>query len=538
MRSSETPLLLSPLELGSVELRNRVVSTAHGAFLSFYRPGESGERYTGYQERRAQGGTGLIILQPLHVHRTSHAAGHYAYDTDDLAPKLTELARRLHRHGTRVLLQLLHFGAAFRSDTAPGLEPLWSFSPFVSPTGSEAAHEMTAAEIEEVIAGYVAAAVLAVECGLDGLEIQAAHGYLVQQSMSPWGNQRNDGWGERTKFASTIIERVRAAVGREPVIGVRLPVDDWIRPEHGGLGTAAVREIAGELAAGRQIDYYNVSGGARASHYSRSIGSYHHPPAPLLELTSQLRTAINAAVPVVGVSRILTPAMAESALARGDCDLVGLTRALIADPDLVAKLAHPGSAAPRPCVGANQGCVDRQQGGLPITCFHNPEVGREHVLAPLERAAAPLRALVVGGGPAGLKAAELAAARGHHVTLVERDHQLGGACAGAPSAALGSSCARSNGSSASSSATASTCCSPPRSAPPGSLNTASTRSCSPADRGRRRSALTPATAACRYWQSTRPWRGSLPASTYSSWTNSATRRSRWRPSAWRAMRAR
>ena len=424
--NSETPLLLSPLELGSVELRNRVVSTAHGAFLSFYRPGESGERYTAYQERRAQGGTGLIILQPLHVHRTSHAAGHYAYDADDLRPKLAELCRRLHRHGTRVLMQLLHFGAAFRSDTAPGLEPLWSFSPFVSPTGSEAAHEMTAAEIEEVIAGYVAAAGLAVECGLDGLEIQAAHGYLVQQSMSPWGNQRTDRWGERTKFASTIIERVRAAVGREPVIGVRLAVDDWVRPEQGGLGPAAVREIAHELAKGGQLDYYNVSGGARASHYSRSIGSYHHPPAPLLELTSQMRVAIDAAVPVIGVSRILTPAMAESALSRGACDLVGMTRALIADPDLVAKLSDQGAVPPRPCVGANQGCVDRQQGGLPITCFHNPEVGREHVLGALERVDAPLRVLVVGGGPAGLKAAELAAARGHHVTLAERDSELGG----------------------------------------------------------------------------------------------------------------
>ncbi len=421
-----TPLLLSPMPLGSVELHNRIVSTAHGAFLAFYRPGESGERYIAYQERRAKGGTGLIILQPLHVHPTSHAAGHYTYDPDDLAPKLRELAGRLHSHGTRVLIQLLHFGAAFRSDTAPGLEPLWSFSPFVSPTGSEAAHEMSSEEIEEVVSGYVAAATLAVECGLDGVEVQAAHGYLVQQSMSPWANQRSDEWGERSRFATTIIERIRAAVGRDPVLGVRLAVDDWIRPEHGGLGDAAVREIARELAAGGQLDFFNVSGGARASHYSRSIGSYHHPPAPLLAQTAQLRASIDATVAVIGVSRILTPALAEAALVRGDCDLVGMTRALIADPDLVTKLATPGALAPRPCVSANQGCVDRMQGGLAITCFHNPDVGREHLLDTPEAITVPRRVLVVGGGPAGVKAAELAAARGHHVTLVERDEQLGG----------------------------------------------------------------------------------------------------------------
>jgi 2,4-dienoyl-CoA reductase-like NADH-dependent reductase (Old Yellow Enzyme family) len=420
------PLLLSPVTIGSFELRNRVVSTAHGAFLAFYRPGESGDRYIAYQERRARGGTGLIILQPLHVHHTSQAAGHYTYDAADLRPKLREMSRRLHGHGTRVLLQLLHFGAAFRSDSATNLEPLWSFSPFVSPTGSEAAHEMTAAEIEEVIAAYVAAATLAVECGLDGVEVQAAHGYLVQQSMSPWANQRTDEWGRRTRFAAAIIGRIRKAVGSEPLVGLRLTLDDWIRPEHGGIGPAGLREIARELAGTKQLDFFNVSAGARASHYSRSIGSYRHPPAPLLELTADLRASINESVPVIGVSRILTPEIAERALHSRACDLVGMTRSLIADPDLVAKLADRDRGPVRPCVGANQGCVDRQLGGLPITCFHNPEVGREHVLGALERSAVALRVLVVGGGPAGVKAAEIAALRGHQVTLAERSEQLGG----------------------------------------------------------------------------------------------------------------
>jgi NADPH-dependent 2,4-dienoyl-CoA reductase/sulfur reductase-like enzyme len=129
---------------------------------------------------------------------------------------------------------------------------------------------------------------------------------------------------------------------------------------------------------------------------------------------------------VIGVSRILSPELAERALEREACDLVAMTRAQIADPDLVAKLADPARGAPRPCVSANQGCVDRQQGGLPITCFHNPVVGREHVLADLRPTGASLRVLVVGGGPAGCKAAEIAAARGHRVTLAERGELLGG----------------------------------------------------------------------------------------------------------------
>ena len=147
--------------------------------------------------------------------------------------------------------------------------------------------------------------------------------------------------GGAARFAAAIIARIRAASGARPLIGLRLPVDDWIRPEHGGLGAAALREIAVELVAGGALDFLNVTGGARASHYSRSIGSYRHPPAPLLQLTAALRAGIGAAVPVIGVSRIIGPELAERALEREACDLVGMTRAQIADPDLVAKLGAP-----------------------------------------------------------------------------------------------------------------------------------------------------------------------------------------------------
>ena len=145
--------LLTPAAIGPVEVRNRVVSTAHGSFLEFYRPGASPDRYVAYQERRAAGGAGLLILQPVHVHRSSHALGHYPYDPGDLGEKLAAMAAAVHRHGARVVQQLIHFGGQFRSDGRQGFEPIWAFDDVVTAEG-EAAHRMTGAEIEEVIAAF------------------------------------------------------------------------------------------------------------------------------------------------------------------------------------------------------------------------------------------------------------------------------------------------------------------------------------------------------------------------------------------------
>jgi 2,4-dienoyl-CoA reductase-like NADH-dependent reductase (Old Yellow Enzyme family) len=413
------PLLLSPIRVGSLELRNRVVFTAHGAFLSFYRPGESPDRYVAYQERRARGGAGLIVLQPVQVHRSSLSPGHYTYEADDLRRKLRLMADALHAHGTGVLVQLMHFGAEFRSEELP----LWSFSGTVSPSGSEVAHEMTAAEIEEVAEAFVRTAELAIDAGVDGVELHAAHGYLVQQSFSPWANRRTDEWGEPLRFAQTILSRVRARVGAAPVVGMRISLEDWRAPEAGGLGASGLRAVARALVDTGHLDYVNTSAGSRSAHYARAVAAYGNPPGELLPLAGELRAELDARVPVVGVGRVTTPDLAERALGDGLCDLVAMTRAQIADPDVVAKVTRGEPI--RPCVGANQGCVDRMVGGQAITCFHNPVVGREHVL---EDGVAPeaRRVVVVGGGPAGMAAAAAAARRGHSVTLVERAGQLGG----------------------------------------------------------------------------------------------------------------
>lgn len=417
--------LLSPLDIGRVRVRNRVVSTAHGAFTDFYRPGEPAERYVAYQQRRAAGGCGLVILQPLHVHPSSQALGHHVYDPDDLRPKLARMAEVLHAHDTPVVVQLIHFGAEFASDARTDLQPLWAFSPLVAPSSGERAHAMTDAQVHEVIDAFASTAALVVDAGIDGVELHAAHGYLLQQSVSPWANQRDGRWGDHRSFLLDVVDATRRAVG-DAVVGLRISLDDAVATDRGGLGPAGLRAVAADVAATGALDYLNTSWGSRAAHYATAVGGYEHPHGMFEDLVTAMRTVVGPDLPLIGVGRVVDPDMAERWLDDGICDLVAMTRAQIADPDVVGKVASGRADRIRPCVGANQGCVDRMEQTLPITCFHNPDVGREHRLADLTPVASPRRILVVGAGPAGMRAAVTAARRGHDVTLVDEAGRLGG----------------------------------------------------------------------------------------------------------------
>lgn len=418
--------LLSPLKIGPIELKNRLVSTAHAAFLDFWQPGSDGQRYIAYQERRARGGTGLIILTAQHVHESSSYPGHFQYEKTDLGPKLVQMSTQLHRHGTRVISQLFHVGVNGKGEFRSDLQPLWGMSGTISAEG-EAAHEMSEDEIETIIQAFVDAAVVAVENGMDGVELHAAHGYLLQQSFSPFANKRTDKWGQPLCLTKTVAQRVRQAIGSGAVLGLRLCIEDFLTPEHGGVGHERLCQIGADLMATGLFDYLNHSEGSMGAHYAKTIGSYRYPFGQYLPLTRSLKNAIDSVVPVLGVGKIATTDLAEKALQDGDCDLIGMTRAQISDPDIGLKLQTGQTHRIRMCTGGNQGCIDRAGATYPITCFHNPEVGEEGRFRELDKAiAVSKRVLVVGGGPAGMKAAEIAARRGHQVTLVEASDRLGG----------------------------------------------------------------------------------------------------------------
>jgi 2,4-dienoyl-CoA reductase-like NADH-dependent reductase (Old Yellow Enzyme family) len=424
MSAAAQSTLLSPISLGPVEIRNRLVSTAHAAYTDFWQAGNSGERYMAYQERRAQGGTGLIIMTAMHVHPTSQISGHFVYEPEDMARKYQQMSTRVHRHGAKLVQQLFHFGVQGKSDPRDDWAPLWGFSGTTSLHG-EASHAMTDAEIEEIIDAFCLAAKTCVENGVDGVELHGTHGYLIQQSFSPYANKRKDKWGQDLFFIKTLAARVRAAIGPDKLMGFRISADDFIKPEDGGLGHARLCEVAAGVIGTGLFNYLNHSEGTGGASYHRAIGNYRHKFGEWLPLTRGLRAAIKNAVPVIGVGKIPTPDIAERALNDGDCDLVGMTRAQIADPDLGRKLREGQGNRIRLCTGSNQGCFDRSR--FPITCFHNPEVGEENRFRDLaDETVVPKKVLVVGGGPAGMKAAEIAARRGHKVTLVEAGTRLGG----------------------------------------------------------------------------------------------------------------
>lgn len=416
--------LLSPIQIGPKEVRNRVVSTAHAAYLDFYQPGNSGERYMAYQERRAQGGTGMIITTAMHVHESSGLINHYNYEERDISQKLRQLSSRLHKHGTTAISQLFHYGAQSVSSTRIDLHPLWGFSGTHTSEG-ETVHEMTDGEIETVIDAFCRSALIAVESGMDGVELHGTHGYLIAQSFTPMFNKRQDKWGEPLAFITELAKRVRQTIGSDKIMGFRISSDDLIDQKVGGLGHQRLCAIASAVVGTGLFDFLNHSEGSGGAHYARAVGSFRHQLGEWLPLTKGLRDAIGAAIPVVGVGKIPTPDLAEQALQDEQCDMVGMTRAQIADPDLVRKLVEKKAHKIRICTGANQGCIDRAR--FPITCIQNPEVGEENRFKELaQQPTTPKRVLVIGGGPSGMKAAEIAARRGHDVTLVEMGNLLGG----------------------------------------------------------------------------------------------------------------
>jgi 2,4-dienoyl-CoA reductase-like NADH-dependent reductase (Old Yellow Enzyme family) len=410
--------LFSPITIRRTQVRNRAVITSHGASEAFRHPGASPDTYVEYLRRRAAGGVGLIIVQPpFFIPGVEHS--------DESLRRHTRLAAAIKAEGTVALLQLAHLGAFARSDADVHRPPLWGFGRTQSAAG-ETAHEMTDAEVELMIDAFRKTARLAAAAGFDGVEVHGGHGYLIQQSLTPTYNSRADRWGtDRTRFAREVLAAVRDEVGADGIVGYRTSTDDLRTPDEGGLGFRSGAATVRRLLDTGHIDVLNTTIGDGGASYARAIPDYRYGEAPNIPAVVRLRAELGATVPIIGVGKIASVGVAESVLAQGHCDLVAMTRAHIADPDILAKARAGRSDRIRPCVGANV-CVNRKLAGFPeISCLHNPQVLREVELEvhPADRAK---RVVVVGAGPAGLKAAEIAARRGHDVSILDAAPKPGG----------------------------------------------------------------------------------------------------------------
>ncbi len=416
--------LLSPLQVGSITLRNRVLVTAHVPGLEAN--GVVNDAFIAYQRAKAHGGAALQISGSTAVHRTGAVgAGRGLFGgSDDAIDGYSRLADAIHAEGGRFLIQLGHAGANV-ADTDAG-RPLLGPSPIMSRLSRETPKEISTHEIDELVEAHVDAAERVRKSGLDGIEILAAFGYLATAFLSPYSNTREDDYGgpleNRMRFLLRVIGAVRERLGPDRILGVRLPGDERVK---GGLSPDDMKAIAARLARTGQIDYLNVIAG---TNYDRDGRMDHWPPTPaphglFVTLAAGIKAEI--AIPVFTVGRITDPRMAEAILARGDADMVGMTRAQISDPLLVQKLREGRAEDIRPCVGANL-CIAQAMAGKPIRCFHNPLTGREEAWADAELATSPKHVVIIGGGPAGLEAARVAAERGHRVSLFEADPNLGG----------------------------------------------------------------------------------------------------------------
>ena len=410
--------LFQPLSVGSIEIKNRIVRSPHGTGLA-------GEDLIAYHEARAVGGVGMSTIQATGVHKGA-PSGIPIY-SDTCKPFLTEIADRIRPHGMKLFIQLYHPGAGVQ-----GMPENWSASAIPNPMSGVMPLEMTKSMIEEVIASFASAAARVRDCGLDGIDIHASSGYLIHEFLSPALNKRTDEYGgsleNRMRFMFEVIEAVRAEVGNDIAVGVRLPNEDYVP---GGLTADINAEIA--QAVDPVADYISLHMGAYWR-FHKLIAPSDDPLGVEMAANAIIKPVITKPTMVTG--RIMTLDHASALVASGEADMVSMVRALIADPNLVNKARNREESKIRPCIGSNMGCVGQLMSGRSLGCVVNASAGKEQILAfePQDRVSQPKNILVVGGGPAGLEFARTAALRGHNVSLHEAMQRLGGQVAMAASA--------------------------------------------------------------------------------------------------------
>jgi N-methyl-L-proline demethylase len=418
--------LLQPFQLKHLRLRNRIMSTSHEPAYS--EQGRPGLRYRLYHEEKAKGGVALTMIggSAVVAPDSPPAFGNLHLFDERIVGDLQALADGVHAHGAAVMCQITHLGRRTywnRADWLPVLAP----SPVREPAHRSFPKAIEDHDIGRIVRAYGAAARRCREGGMDGIELEA-YGHLLDAFWSPATNRRTDGYGgtldKRMRFSLEVLGEVREQVGGDYVVGIRMVVDE---DKAGGLARDEGLEIARRLVATGTIDFINVIRGhidtdEGLSHVIPGMGT---PTAPHLAFAGEIRAALG--VPIFHAARVNDIATANYAIGQGLVDMVGMTRAHMADPHIAAKILRGEEERIRPCVGVGY-CIDRIYDGGEALCIHNPATGREasmpHVIP---RAKGPARTVVVvGAGPAGLEAARVAAERSHRVVLFEAAAQPGG----------------------------------------------------------------------------------------------------------------
>ncbi len=374
-----------------------------------------------FYEARAAGGVGMIVSEGLRVHPTNCNPTSIGTFVPEVVNGLSRIAERVHAHGVTLIGQIMH-GGRQSHQRVPHL--LWAPSAVPCLYSGYVPHAMTTAEVEEMREHFLLAAIRVQDAGWDGVELHAAQGHLVQQFLSPLSNVRTDRYGgdfeRRLTFALEVLDRIRARCGESFIVGLRIASSEFVA---GGIDLDDAIAISQAIESRTSIDYVSVAQ-ANFMSIAAHIPDRREPPLTYLDQDRRLRAALER-VPLIASARIRTPAEAESMLEQGAGDMIGLTRALVADPDWVRKARGGEAERIRQCIYCNV-CWHTITSPNAILCVQNPAAGRELELPAIEPASAAKRVIVIGGGPAGMAAAEAAARRGHRVTLYEQRDHLGG----------------------------------------------------------------------------------------------------------------
>ncbi len=418
------PHLFQPLRIRHKTLKHRLNFGAHTANMSV--DGLPVERHLGYYRERARGGAAMIVVEPAPVHRaTKLTRGNFRAQDDSVIPGFRRITEACHEHGTVMIHQMYHVGA--HGDWDNSFEAAWSPSGLPSMHDSDGSHRMSESEIADLVECFGQAARRDKESGFDGSEIMAAYNALLEQFWSPYSNRRTDRYGgsfeNRMRFSTEVLTRMRELAGEDFILGMAISVD-ITRPDV--LSIVDQQEILAYHDERGLYDYLSCGTGSYYD-FTKIMPTFVYEDklgAPFAEALKQVAKHVR----VQAESHIRTPENADYVIASGAADMVSIVRGQIADPHMANKARENRSEDIRPCISCNQMCWGRRSRDYWISCLVNPSVGREFQWGgdTFTPAKPGKHVLVVGGGPAGLEAARVAAERGHQVTLAEASDKLGG----------------------------------------------------------------------------------------------------------------